>query len=98
MARSAARSFVTGSRLSGSRRSSSTLLSREPLRTVLLAGSIGHAKVCSWRRAVRHPASMAGGTVTVRNHEIACSRSFACGIGLPAGQIALDVQAEIDVD
>src|SRR5258708_11965 len=46
MTPSAARSLVTGSKLSGSRRSSSTLLSREPLRTVLLAGSIGQAKVC----------------------------------------------------
>src|SRR5216683_724565 len=40
---SAARSLVSGSKPSGSRRSSRTLLSREPLRTVLLAESIGHA-------------------------------------------------------
>src|SRR5260370_34150308 len=92
------RSLVTGSKLSGSRRSSSTLLSREPLRTVLLAGSIGQAKVCSWRRAVRHPASMAGGSVTDRNQKIAFSRSFACGIGLREGQIAREGRAETDLE
>jgi len=43
---SAARALVSGLSLSGSSRTSSTRLRRDPLRSVLSAGSIAHAIVC----------------------------------------------------